>query len=125
MLCRRLLILSLIVLTRCQELLLGRKPRDANRTRVMALHVAHQFLSSLEVDLQDLINLGLKVVIRILIVWGSFYNGLRVYLDLFFVNVLLEPALVIIPVMEVIIASNPLMLFLLFLNIFLCLMHVA
>ncbi len=101
---------------------------------MMVFHVIHQFLSSLVILFEYLIYLGLKR-------WDLFYRGIsfnslsiliydnwadrrRIYPDLFLMYVLFVAALIIMSVVIVFIPSQSLMLFLLFLDVVLCLLHV-
>jgi hypothetical protein len=104
---------------------------------VVVLHVTHELLPSLIVILEDTIDLSLKRLLRgLLLAIGDGALGARlilpilvqdldwIYLDLLLMDVLLESSLIVIPLVEVVISSNPFVLFLLLHDVVFGLLHV-
>jgi hypothetical protein len=114
----RSLILSLILFDRLLSYY-----RDTEGSRMMVLHISHQFLSSKLVLLNYLVDLVLETGFISLKI-GSL-NNLWINFYFFFMNVLLESSEIIISVIKIIVECNPLVFLLLFLYIFFCLLHVT
>jgi hypothetical protein len=104
---------------------------------VVVLHVIHELLPSLIVILENTIDLSLKRLLRgqllaikdralgASLILPILVQDLDwVYLDLLFVDILLESSLVVIPLVEVVISSNALVLFLLLHDVVFGLLHV-
>jgi len=104
---------------------------------VVVLHVIHELLPSLIVILENTIDLSLKRLLRgLLLAINDRALGASlilpilvqdldwVYLDLLFVDILLESSLIVIPLVEVVISSNALVLFLLLHDVVFGLLHV-
>jgi hypothetical protein len=104
---------------------------------VVVLHVIHELLPSLIVILENTIDLSLKrlhrgqlLAIKDRALGASLILPILVqdldwvYLDLLFVDILLESSLVVIPLVEVVISSNALVLFLLLHDVVFGLLHV-
>ena len=104
---------------------------------MVVLHVIHELLPSLIVILENTIDLSLKrlhrgqlLAIKDRALGASLILPILVqdldwvYLDLLFVDILLESSLVVIPLVEVVISSNALVLFLLLHDVVFGLLHV-